>query len=181
MNKTPVLLLIFVIAAIMTAGCTTQTPAPQPAPATLPPAVVVTTIPSPPAVPAQLAGTWVVTRMGVQDGTAVMSPTTEITLTVFTDGTLAGYSGCNNYNGPFTLTGQITPKGNGIAIGPVASTKKFCQAYADQETMYLAILQKAVAYNVDGSHLSITASTGDVLVYQTPASIVTPVQYPHPA
>ena len=182
MNKTTVLLLIFVIAAIMTAGCTTQTPAPQPAPATLPPTVVVTTIPSPPAVPAQLAGTWVVTTMGVQDGTAVIRPdSSDITLTFFADGTVAGNGGCNNYNGPFTLTGVTTPKGNGISIGPFASTKMFCQAYSSQETMYLNILHKAMAYTVNGNQLTLTASTGDVLVYQTSASLVTPAQYSHPA
>jgi hypothetical protein len=47
--------------------------------------------------------------------------------------------------------------------------------------MYMTILEKAMAYNVNGNQLSITATTGDVLIYQTPASLVTPVQYPHPA
>ena len=180
MKKITILLLILVIAAVMMAGCTTPQPAPQPAPATLPPTVVVTT-PAPPAVPAQLAGNWVVTTMGIQDGTTVIRPdSTDITLTFFADGTVAGNGGCNNYNGPFTLSGETTPKGKGISIGPLASTKMFCQAYSSQETMYLNILQKAMAYNVDGNQLSITATTGDVLIYQTPASLVTPVQYPHP-
>lgn len=183
MKKTTILFLIFVIAAVMITGCTSTPPtvAQQPTTvATMPPTVVVTT-PATPAVPVQLAGNWVVTRLGIQDGTAVINPTTQITLTFSPDGTLYGNGGCNNYNGPFTLTGATTPKGMGISIGPLVSTKKVCEYYSQQETMYLNILGKAMAYNVDGNQLSITATTGDVLIYQTPASLVTPVQYPHPA
>ncbi|MDO9550527.1 MAG: META domain-containing protein [Methanoregula sp.] len=181
MRKFLVLLAFLVIAAVMITGCTTPQPAPQPAPATLPPTTVVMTPAPTPALPAQLAGNWIVTSMGIQDGTAVIKPqSSDITLS-FADGTVSGNGGCNNYNGPFTLTGQTTPKGNGISIGPLVSTKMFCQEYSDQETMYLNILQKAAAYNVDGVQLSITASTGDVLIYQKPASLVTPEQFPHPA
>jgi heat shock protein HslJ len=114
--------------------------------------------------------------MGIQDGTAVIRPdSAEITLTFSTDGTVSGNGGCNNYNGPFTLSGEATPKGKGISIGPLSSTKMFCQAYSEQETTYLNILQKAMAYTMDGNQLSITATTGDVLIYQTPASIVAQV------
>jgi heat shock protein HslJ len=168
MNKPTILLLIVVIAAVMIAGCTTPQPEPQPVPAIVPPTAVVTT-PAPPTVPAQLTGTWIVTKMAIRDGTAITYPTTRITLKISTDGTVSGNSGCNNYNGPFTLIGETTPKGKGISIGPLTSTKMFCQAYANQETMYLNILEKAVAYNGDGNQLSITATTGDVLIYQVPA------------
>ena len=181
MRKLLILMVCLVIASIMITGCTNTKPAPQPVtvPPTLPPTVVVTTAATP-AVPTQLAGNWIVTKMGIQDGTAVTTPTTQITLTVLTDGTLNGNGGCNNYNGPFTVTGVTTPKGKGISIGPLVSTKKYCQDYSNQETMYLNILQKAMAYNVDGVQLSITATTGDVLMYQRPASLVTPAQNPQP-
>jgi len=180
MRKLLVTVAFLVIAAVLIAGCTTTPqPVPQPVP-TVPTTAIVTTTATP-AVPAELAGKWVVTQMGIQDGTAVIKPqSTDITLTFFADGTVAGNGGCNNYNGPFVLSSEITPKGKGISIGPLVSTKMYCQAYADQETMYLNILQKAMAYNVNGNQLSITATTGDVLIYQTPASLVTPVQYPHP-
>ena len=177
MRKFLVVLAFLVIAAVMIAGCTTPQPAPQPVPTTIPPTVMVTT-PAPPAVPAQLAGDWVATRMGIQDGTTVITPTAQITLTVHADGTLSGNGGCNNYNGPFTLTGATTPKGSGISLGPLVSTKMFCQETSSQESTYLNILQKAMAYNVDGVQLSITATTGDVLMYQRPATLVTPKQYP---
>jgi heat shock protein HslJ len=169
MRKFLVLLAFLVIGAIRIAGCTSNKPAPQPVPTTAALPTVMVTTTAPPAVPAQLAGNWVVTKMGIQDGTAVTNPTTQITLTFIPDGTVAGNGGCNNYNGPFALKAAITPKGNGISIGPLVSTKMFCQATSNQETTYLNILGKAMAYNVDGNQLSITATTGDVLMYQRPA------------
>ncbi|PKL68411.1 MAG: hypothetical protein CVV30_10900 [Methanomicrobiales archaeon HGW-Methanomicrobiales-1] len=180
MRKFVVLLAFLVIAAIMITGCTSTQPAAQPTPATLPPTMVVTT-PATPAVPADLAGDWIVTRMGVQDGTAVTTPITQISLTFMPDGTLTGYDGCNNYYASYAFTGQTTPKGLGISISNVSSSKKYCSTLANQETMYLNILGNIMAYNVDGVQLSMTASTGDVLIYQRPVSLVTPEQFPQPA
>lgn len=183
MRKLLVFMAFLVIAAIMISGCTSTKPAAPPAttPATQPPTLVVTAAATP-TLPAQLAGNWVVTSMGIQDGTAVIKPqSSQITLKFSADGTISGNGGCNNYNAPYTLSGTTTPKGQGISIGPIVSTKMFCQEYSSQETTYFNILQKAMAYNVDGNQLSITASTGDVLIYQTPVSLVTPKQYPEPA
>lgn len=176
MRKFLLFLAFLVIAAVMITGCTSTQPAVQPTPATLPPTMVVTTVATP-AVPAPLAGDWIVTRMGIQDGTAVTTPTTQISLSFMADGTLTGYDGCNNYYAAYAFTGQTTPKGQGMSINNVSSTKKYCSTLANQETMYLTILGKVMAYNVDGEQLSMTASTGDVLIYQRPASLVTPVQY----
>ena len=178
MKKITIILFVFVITAVIIAGCTTPNPAPQPvtAPATLPPTVVVTT-PVPPALPAQLTRNWVLTTMGVQDGTGITYPTTEISLTFNPDGSLTGYDGCNNYFGTTTLTGMTTPKGTGMTISNISSSKKYCETLAQQETMYLAILGKIMAYNVNGNQLSMTATTGDVLIYQTPITLVTPNQY----
>jgi heat shock protein HslJ len=178
MKKITILLFIMVIAAVILAGCTTPKSAPQPVtvPATLPPTVVVAT-PAPPVLPAQLTRNWVVTTMAIQDGTAITYPTTEISLTFNPDGSFTGYDGCNNYFGSATLTGTTTPKGNGMTLSNIASSKKYCESLAQQETMYLAILGKTMAYNVNGNQLSMTATTGDVLIYQTPATLVTPKQY----
>ena len=179
MRKFFVSLVFLVIAAVLIAGCTTPAPAPQPAPApaTLPPTVIVTATPASPTLPAQLTRNWVLTTMGIQDGTGITYPTTEISLTFNPDGTLTGYDGCNNYFGSATPTGMTTPKGNGMTISNIASSKKYCETLAQQETMYLAILGKTMAYNVNGNQLSMTATTGDVLIYQTPATLVTPKQY----
>jgi heat shock protein HslJ len=179
MKKITILLFTFVIFTVIIAGCTTPNPAPQPVttPATLPPTVIVTATPAPPALPAQLTRNWVLTTMAIQDGTAVTHPTTQISLTFNPDGSLTGYDGCNNYYGSATLTGMTTSKGNGMTISNIASSKKYCETLAQQETMYLAILGKIMAYNVDGTQLSMTATTGDVLIYQNPITLVTMNQY----
>ncbi|MDP3181071.1 MAG: META domain-containing protein [Bacteroidota bacterium] len=179
MRKFLVSLAFLMIAAVLIAGCTTQNPAPQPVttPATLPPTVVVTATPVPPVLPAQLTRNWVVTTMAIQDGTAITYPTTEISLTFNPDGSFTGYDGCNNYFGSATPTGITTQKGNGMTISNIASSKKYCESLAQQETKYLALLGKTMAYNVNGNQLSMTATTGDVLISQTPATLVTPKQY----
>ena len=176
MKKIAILLFIFIIAAVIIAGCTTQKPATPlvTAPATLPPTV--TAAPTP-ALPVQLTRNWALTTMGIQGGTGITHPTTDISLTFNPDGSLTGYDGCNNYFGSTTLTGITTPKGNGMTISNIASSKKYCETLAQQENMYLAILGKTMAYNVNGNQLSMTATTGDVLIYQTPISLVTTNQY----
>jgi heat shock protein HslJ len=104
--------------------------------------------------------------MGTRGGTAVITPTAEISLIFNTDGTLSGYDGCNNYFGSANLTGRTNPSGTGLTLGPVGSTKKYCSAVADQEQQYLNILGKTSAYAVNGTQLTLTASTRDALVYQ---------------
>lgn len=163
-----VLLLILIVACT---GCTGTTTAPATTVTT--PAPVVATTAAAPALPAMLAGSWQLTTMAVQGGTAVTYPTAAITLTFNSDGTVFGSGGCNNYNGPFVLTGATTPKGNGITIGPLASTKMNCQTTSSQENTYLGILEKTMAYDVDGSQLTLSASDQNVLIYQRPSTIPT--------
>ena len=174
MKKIAILLFIFIIAAVIIAGCTTQKPATPlvTAPGTRPPTMIVTAAPTP-ALPVQLTRNWALTTMGIQGGTGITHPTTDISLTFNPDGSLTGYDGCNNYFGSTTLTGITTPKGNGMTISNIASSKKYCETLAQQENMYLAILGKTMAYNVNGNQLSMTATTGDVLIYQTSISLVT--------
>jgi len=166
MKKFTAFLLVCVIATILVTGCTSPQPVPQP---TIPPTQtpVATPVPTTPVVPVALTRNWIVTTFGVQDGTAVTYPTAQISLTFSQDGTLSGYGGCNNYNAPFTLTGQTLPKGSGITVGPLVSTKRICAMYSEQENSYLQILQNAVAYVVYGNKLTITDKTGNVLIYQT--------------
>jgi heat shock protein HslJ len=159
-------LLVCVIATIVVAGCTSPQPVPQPTftPTQTP---VATPVPTTPVVPIALTRNWIVTTFGVQDGNAITYPTAQISLTFSQDGTLSGYGGCNNYNAPFTLTGQTLPKGSGITVGPLVSTKRICPTYSAQENSYLQILQNAAAYVVNGNTLTITDKTGNALVYQT--------------
>ena len=170
------LLLVIVIGTVMVAGCTSQQPVSPPVVTPIPtmPVVTAPATPATPAVPLTLTRNWIVTTMGIQGGTAITYPTAQISLSFNQDGTVSGYGGCNAYSGPFTLTGQTLSKGIGIAIGPLVSGQRFCRDYSNQESDYLQILGKAIAYNVNGNQLSITDTSGNVLIYQTPASLVTP-------
>ena len=56
--------------------------------------------------------------------------------------------------------------GMGMSIGPITSTKKFCEGASDTETTYLQILQNARTYTVNGNGLTITNNLNSMLVYQ---------------
>lgn len=82
-------------------------------------------------------------------------PGTAITAT-FRDGRISGSSGCNEYSGSFSVSGQA------IAIGPLGTTTLTCpQPAQDQETQYLAALQSAVEYEIEGNELRIDCQVGD--------------------
>jgi heat shock protein HslJ len=99
-----------------------------------------------------LAGTnWEVT--GYNNGNqAVVSVLqgTSLTASFGADGNISGNAGCNNYNGPYKVDGD------GITIGPLASTMMMCSDPAgamDQETQFLAALQSAATYQIEGNVL----------------------------
>ena len=48
-----------------------------------------------------------------------------------------------------------------------------CQTTSAQESQYLSLLADTMAYNVDGSQLSLTGNEQNVLIYQRPSSIPT--------
>ena len=106
-----------------------------------------------------LAGTnWEVIgyNNGKQAVTSVIAGTA-ITASFGKDGTLSGSAGCNNYGGPYKVSGiQIT-------IGPLASTKMFCSDPAgvmDQEAQFLAALQSAATYQIEGNVLELRTKDG---------------------
>ena len=90
---------------------------------------------------------------------AVVSVTTgtELTANFGKDGNLTGNAGCNDYNGPYKVDG------NKITIGPLASTMKFCNDPAgvmDQEAQYLAALQTASTYRIEGNSMELRTADG---------------------
>jgi heat shock protein HslJ len=111
-----------------------------------------------------LAGSWIVT--GYNTGDSVDSPIADTELTAtFENGAVSGSSGCNTYNGTYTLTGTT------LAIGPLASTQKACdQPIMDQETAFLAALQGATGVRTDGANVTLTSADGSNAVTLTPAS-----------
>jgi heat shock protein HslJ len=82
---------------------------------------------------------------------------TEITAVFGPDGTLTGNAGCNDYFAEYKVDGgQIT-------IGPAGSTKKFCaepEGIMDQESQYLASLEMAQVYRIEGDRLELRTTDG---------------------
>lgn len=106
---------------------------------------------------------------GKQAVTSVLAGTT-ITVEFGEDGTVSGNSGCNSYGGTYKVTGKQ------IEIGPLASTMMYCTEPAglmDQETQYLAALQTATAYGVEGTKLELRTSTGALAVQALGSSSLT--------
>jgi len=99
---------------------------------------------------ASLAGTgWTLTDLdsGPVTGTP---PTLELT-----DTDVSGTGGCNTFSGTYTTDGDT------ISFGPLASTMMACEPpVMEQETVYLAALDGATAYTVDGDTLTISGDAG---------------------
>jgi heat shock protein HslJ len=90
-------------------------------------------------------------------------PDSEITAE-FAEGQVAGSAGCNTYTGPYTST-RAAGK-NTIRIGPLTSTMMACdEPVMDQEGLYLAALEAATEYTIEGFSLSITYPGGTLLFY----------------
>ena len=110
-----------------------------------------------------LSGTaWDVTgyNNGKQAVTSVLAGTA-LTAAFGPDGTIAGHSGCNEFSGPYSVNG------NQITIGPLASTRKACSDPAgvmEQEAQYLAALQSAATYKVEGNALELRMQDGALAV-----------------
>jgi heat shock protein HslJ len=81
----------------------------------------------------------------------------ELTADFGTDGKLAGSAGCNNYNGGYEVDGDK------ITIGPLASTMKMCnepEGVMDQESQFLAALESAATYKIEGARLELRTADG---------------------
>ena len=85
----------------------------------------------------------------------------DLTADFGSDGKLAGSAGCNNYSGGYEIDGDK------ITIGPLASTKKFCTDPAgvmDQENQFMAALQSAATYKIQGDRLELRTADGALAV-----------------
>ncbi|MEI6292721.1 MAG: META domain-containing protein [Methanomicrobiales archaeon] len=155
-----------VILVVMIAGCTSVPPVQPATPAPTSSVIISTPSPTPVSDPT-LLGTWNLKSMVLQGGTAFTFPTNaQITASFDNQGNVVGFAGCNNYNAKYTLSGQQLYTGMGMSIGPIVSTKKYCDAMSDTETTYLQILQKTVTYTVNGDGLTITDNINNMLVYK---------------
>ncbi len=94
--------------------------------------------------PIELPGTsWKLVDL---DGTDPANTGALLTLDFRADGNAGGSAGCNTYSGTYTVDGSK------ITFGPLLSTKMACeQPLMTMETTYLAGLQAASSFGVDGS------------------------------
>jgi heat shock protein HslJ len=79
----------------------------------------------------------------------------------FSKSNVSGSAGCNTYNASVTTT---PPK---ISFGPIASTRMACSqppGVMEQESAFLAALQSAATYNLQGSTLELRTAGGSIAV-----------------
>lgn len=159
-------LMIGVVAVMLIAGCTTpvmqETPTPTTTITPLPTTTTQVSITDP-----ELVGSWTLGEMGLQGGQAPLTVFPKPIIITFTgQGVLGGNDGCNNYQGSYLLTGNSSPFGKEIKMGPVIATMMYCAETADIETSYFQILSNVTAYGIDNSTiLSMRDPVGSTLVY----------------
>ena len=101
-------------------------------------------------------GVWVMTSYnnGKQAVVGALADT-EVTAVFGEDGQLSGSAGCNRYSAPYTVDGAK------IKIGLAISTMMACeQPIMDQEAQYLAAIQQAATYNIQGTRLELRSADG---------------------
>ncbi|MEJ2211924.1 MAG: META domain-containing protein, partial [Anaerolineae bacterium] len=90
-------------------------------------------------------------------------PGSEITA-LFANGQVSGSAGCNNYNGTYRSTRAAGS--NTIEFGPLATTRMMCdEPLMEQESLYLAALESATGYTLEGFALTITYPGGSLIFY----------------
>lgn len=86
---------------------------------------------------------------------------TEITAAFGDDARVTGSAGCNSYFAGYEMDGTS------ISIGPAGATEMFCgepEGVMDQESQYLAALQSAATYSIQGSILEFRTASGALAV-----------------
>jgi len=82
---------------------------------------------------------------------------TEIVAVFDEGGKVSGSAGCNQY------TASYEADGDQITIGPSAITRMMCgkpDGIMEQEAMYLAAMESAVSYRIEGDHLELLDAEG---------------------
>ena len=106
--------------------------------------------------------TWALQSYGETGNLKAVLADTEVTAEfVSAEGTVKGSAGCNSYSGGYELDKDT------LALpGPLISTMMACpEPIMNQELEYLATLQAAESYSIDGDQLQITS--GDkVLIFK---------------
>jgi heat shock protein HslJ len=86
---------------------------------------------------------------------------TELTADFADDGTFGGSAGCNNYTTTYEVDGE------NISIGQTAVTQMFCEqpeGVMEQEAEYLAALQSAATFKIEGDRMNMRTESGSTAV-----------------
>ncbi len=95
----------------------------------------------------------------------------------FGNGSLSGFAGCNSYNASYSST-RAGGNTNNISLGPISSTAALCpEEIMSQEQAYLASLQTASSYTINGSTLTLTTASGP-LTYGAATAVPLPAVVP---
>jgi heat shock protein HslJ len=116
-----------------------------------------------PGTPLQLGGTQWTLASADSGPLAPFAATSGVTLQ-FEGDRLAGYGGCNQYSGPYTL------EGSKLSAGPVAATKRGCMGDGNTiERAWFEVLAAPMQVERDGDALVLTASDGAKLRFDAGA------------
>jgi heat shock protein HslJ len=78
---------------------------------------------------------------------------------------VSGSGGCNTYQGTYTVDGES------LTFGPLAATLMACsdpEGVMEQEAVFLAQLQSATGYRIDGDQLHILNDKGHLVILFSP-------------
>jgi len=122
--------------------------------------------PLPPPAQDPLSGTrWEVVNYNNGSGGVVsLIDGTRIPLDFGAGGQLSGNGGCNDFSAAYQVNGD------GITIGRPSVTSMFCaepEGVMDQETKFLAALQSAATFRIDGNTLEMRTAAGALAVTAT--------------
>jgi len=115
---------------------------------------------------ASYLGSWAVSGFDVGNG-SVVAPVAGSSLTAVIDveGSIEGTTGCNSYNGPYSVDGWA------MTIGPLATTRAACsEELGTQEQQFLTALQTVTSWATDGSGIILRGADGQPKVTLAPAS-----------
>lgn len=115
---------------------------------------------------ASYLGSWVVAGFDMGNGSMV-APVAGSSLTAVIDvsGSIEGSTGCNSYNGPYTVDGWA------MTIGPLAMTRAACSdELGTQEQQFVAALQTVTSWAADGVGIVLRGADGQSKVTLAPAS-----------
>ena len=106
--------------------------------------------------PAALVGTsWTVTGTVATEAVSSVPMDSPASITIADDGTVAVNTGCN------TGSGSVEIGEDNLTFGPIATTKMACPPEQTAlEASVLSVLQGEVAYEIDGSNLSLRSGDG---------------------